>query len=99
LRPFVPASQKNDQRSPPLLEIHPVTGAVVDAQLRNAFAHWLNISRVPKREAFNPRLNARPRPKVAQAIEPLSEHFSFSNFNQLGRVYPKGYNISKRFSP
>lgn len=34
------------------------------------------------REPFNPCLDARPRPKVAETVEPLSEDFRFADFNQ-----------------
>jgi hypothetical protein len=43
---LVSARQKNNQLSPPLLEIHPITGTIIDSQLRDTFANRLNITGV-----------------------------------------------------
>jgi hypothetical protein len=51
---LVSASQQNDQFSPSLLEIHPVTGAVVDSQLRDTCANRFDISGVSSDEPFDP---------------------------------------------
>ena len=83
---LVPTSQQNNQLSPLLLEIHPVTGTVVDSQLRDTFANRLDISGVPSRKPFDPCLDARSRLKVAQGIQPLSEKVSLANFNHEATV-------------
>ncbi|SBT04177.1 hypothetical protein PROAA_1240002 [Candidatus Propionivibrio aalborgensis] len=78
---LVATSQQNDQLSPALLEIHPVTGAVVDSQLRDTFANRFDISGISSSEPFNPCLDARSRLEVAQVVEPLSKEDGFANFN------------------
>lgn len=83
---LVPTGQQNDQLSPSLLEIHPITGAVVDSQLRDTFTNGLDISWVSGSEPFDPCLDARSRLKVAQVVEPLSEEAGFANFNQEATV-------------
>jgi hypothetical protein len=47
---FVSTSQQNNQLLPSLLEIKPVTGTVVDSQLRDTFANRFNISGVSSNE-------------------------------------------------
>jgi hypothetical protein len=78
---LVSTSQQNNQRSPSLLELHPVTGTVVDSQLRDTFANRFDIAGVSSGESFNPCLDARSHLEVAQVIEPLSEEDGFANFN------------------
>jgi hypothetical protein len=73
---------------PPLLEIHPVTGTVVDSQLRNTFANRLDISGVSSGEPFDPCLDARSHLEVAQVVEPLNEENGFANFNHGATVAP-----------
>jgi len=72
LRALVSGCQKNNHLSPSPLEVHPVTGAVMDSQLRNTFAHWLNISGISQRESFDPGLDTRSCLNVSQAVKPLS---------------------------
>lgn len=86
LATLVATGQQDDQLSPPLLEIHPVTGTVVDPQLRDTFANRLDVPGVSGSEPFNPCLDARSRLKVTQGVEPLSEEVSFANFYQEGTV-------------
>ena len=46
---FPPAS-RNNQFLPVLLEIHPVTGTVIDSQLRDTFTNRLHVSRISSSE-------------------------------------------------
>ncbi len=71
---LITASQQDDQLLPPPLEIHPVTGAIVDSQFRHTFPDWLDIARVSGSKALDPGLNARSGLDVAQAVEPLSKY-------------------------
>jgi hypothetical protein len=49
------------------LEVHPVTRAVVDSQLRNTFADGLCIASVSGGQTLDPGLNLRARPNVPRA--------------------------------
>ena len=79
---FVSVSQENYQFLTALLEVHPVTGTVVDSQLRNTCAIRRNIARVSHCEPLDPRLNARVRLEVAQIVEPLIKEDGFVNFDR-----------------
>jgi len=81
LSALVPTGQQNNQLSPTLLEIDPVTWAIVDSQLRDTFANWRCIARVSSSEPFNPCLDARSRMEVAQRVESSSEQVGLANFN------------------
>lgn len=83
---FVTTCQQNNQFSSALPEIHPVTGSVIDPQLRYAFANGFDIAGVAGGEPFDPCLDARPGLKIAQAVEPLHEQLGFADFNQAATV-------------
>jgi len=83
---LVTAGQQNDQLSPSLFEIHPVTGAIVDSQFRDTFTNGFNISGVSSSKSLDPCLDARSRLQVMQAVEPLSEVSGFANFNHTTTV-------------
>lgn len=83
---FVAARQKNDELAPALLEIHPITGAVVDPQFRDAFADWLDVAGVSSGEPFDSCLDSRSRLDVAQAIEPQCEDLGLANFDHVKNV-------------
>ena len=64
-----------------LLEIHPVTGTMVDSQFRDPFTNWLDIARVSRSEPLDPDLNARSRLDIPQVVEPLRKEVSFADLN------------------
>ena len=66
---------------PLLLEIHPITGAIVDSQLRYTFANRFNITWVSSGKSPNPDLDTSSRLNVAQGIYPLCKKVCFSNFD------------------
>ena len=78
---LITTGKKNDQFSPPLLEIHPVTGTVVNPQLRDTFTDWLYITWVSRCQPFNPCSDARSSLDVPQVVEPLNEEVGLANFN------------------
>jgi hypothetical protein len=83
---LVSTSQQNDQFSPSLLKIHPITGTIVDSQFRDTFTNWLNISGVSNSKPLDPCLDARSRLQVRQIVKPLNEVGGFTNFNHKGTV-------------
>jgi hypothetical protein len=93
---LVPASQKNDQFPAALLEIHPVTGAVVNSQLGNTFANRSNISGISGTEPFNPCLHTRPPSKITQSVKPPGEDCSLANLKHRDTVAGR-LHIVKRF--
>jgi hypothetical protein len=78
---LITARQENDDLPPALLEIDPVTGALVDPQLRHTFADGLDIAGVPGGETFDPGLDTRPGLDIAQAVQPLGEGIGFAHFH------------------
>lgn len=76
---LVTTGQQNDQLLPALLEINPVTRAVVDAQFRNPIANRLNVTGVSRRQPFDPRLHTRSCLEVTQVVEPLREKKGFAD--------------------
>jgi hypothetical protein len=79
---FVPSGQENNQFPPTFLEVHPITGAVIDSQFGYALANRFGITRIAGGKTLNPDLNARPCLNVDELIEPPSEEISFPNFDQ-----------------
>jgi len=59
LTAFVAAAKQYYHYRPTPLEINPVAWAVVDLQLRDAFADRLHIARIPGRQPLQPDLNTR----------------------------------------
>jgi hypothetical protein len=78
---LVTTGQEDNQLSPALFVIHPVTGTVIDSQFRNTLANGFDIARMSKGKMLDPCLDTRPRLKIAQAIEPASEDIRFADFN------------------
>jgi hypothetical protein len=62
---FVTTSQQNNQLTSLLFEIHPITGALVDPQLRNAFTHRLYIPRISRCQALDSCEHSRPCLNIA----------------------------------
>jgi hypothetical protein len=85
---FVAAGQQNDQLTSLILEIHPITGAVIDPQLRDAFSDWFDISRIARRKSFDPDQDPRSCTDVSKAVEPLDENICFANLNH-GEIVAK----------
>lgn len=52
------AKQDNDTLSA-LHEIHPTTGAVINPQFRDAFAHRLGIAKITRFNSSEPNVDAR----------------------------------------
>lgn len=53
-----PAEQHNDQLTP-LLNIDPITGAVMNAQFAHAFTDRLRVTPMPLRQTIEPGSNQR----------------------------------------
>jgi hypothetical protein len=65
---LIPASQQDDQLSSVLLEIHPISRAISDSQLRDTFTHWFDIPWVSCRQTFDPDLDSGSGLKVAKVV-------------------------------
>jgi len=81
LSSFISSGQENNQLTPTLLEIHPITGTVIDPQLRDSLANRLNIAWIPNGEALNSDLDTSSRLNVTEFIKPMREEVSSSYFN------------------
>lgn len=79
---------------PSFPEINPVTGAIVDSQLRYTFADRFRIARVSGGKPFDPGLNTRPGPDVAQAVEPPSEDIGLANFDHGATVAMRLHDVN-----
>ncbi len=86
---------------PRLFEIHPVTGTLIDTQLRNTLTDRLNVARVAQAESFDPRLDARPRLQISQAIEPFGEEIGLADLDHLGTVavWLHTVKVRRQFTP
>jgi hypothetical protein len=80
---LVTSRQQNRHFAPVFLEIHPVTGAVIDPQFGDTLANGLDIPRVTCGEALNSDLNPGARTNVAQPIKPLSESLGLTNLKHV----------------
>ena len=81
MRRLVSASQENDQIAVSPLEVNAVARSVIDSQLRNALANWLNVPWITNKEALNSNLDFGAPANVSQAIEPFREFRSLENSN------------------
>jgi hypothetical protein len=81
LSAFVSSGQENNQLTPTLLEIHPITGTVINSKFGDTLADRLNITGISSGKTFNPDLDTRSRLEVTKRIKPMVEKISFSNFN------------------
>lgn len=78
---FVTASQQDYHFLSSLYKIHPITGAVIDPQFRNAFTDWPDIPWISGRQPFYSYKNTCARLYVAQTIKPLGEGLRFTDFD------------------
>jgi len=78
---FLSTSQKDDQFSSVLLEIHPIARAIVNSQLRDTFTNWFDIPRVSGCQPFDPDLDSRSTSGVTQVIEPMRKQVSLADLN------------------
>jgi hypothetical protein len=78
---FVSTSQKDDQFSSVLLEIHPIASAIVNSQLRDTFTNWFDIPWASGRQTFDPDLDSRSASKVTQLIEPMRKQVGLADLN------------------
>ena len=81
LAALVAAGQENDQFTPTQCVIHPVTGPIVDAHLRNTGAQGLDITRNAVRQTVNPGQNTRSRLNVGQAVYPFRESVGLADLD------------------
>jgi hypothetical protein len=86
LASFITTSQQNYHLASMLLVINPITGAVIDPQLRDSLTYGPYISRIPSCQAFNSRKNASSHIDVAQAIKPLNIDIRLADFDHESSV-------------
>ncbi len=78
---LVTACQQNHDFAPVFLEVHPITGAIIDPQFGNAFANRRCIPGITRREAFDPCLNPCSCANVTQAVKPSGESVGLANLD------------------
>src|SRR5665213_799312 len=74
LTAFVTTTKQKNHRLAPLPEINPITAAMMDTQLADAFAYRRGVSRMSIRQAVQPRRDQCPRPFVLERRPPLVKH-------------------------
>lgn len=72
----------------------PISGTVVDPQLRHTFTHRLNVARIAGGEALNPGFDTRSRLDVAQAVKPLDKYVGLTYFNHEPTVAIRLHNVN-----
>src|ERR1700730_12519253 len=92
LRSLIATGQQNDEGDAASSEIDAVAGAVINAHLRHAAAHWPHITRIADLQAVDARLNAPLCPRIAQSPKPTRERFRLANFHHKS-LYPMGYSL------
>lgn len=75
------ASQENDEFTPSLPEINPITGAEIDPQFGDAFSHRFDIAGIASSQTLDSGLNSRTRLQIAQSVEPFGENVGFPNLD------------------
>jgi hypothetical protein len=75
------ARKEDDQRAPPLCEVHAVSRTDVDPQLGHALAYWLDVARIPRRQPFEAHLDSRPAADIAQIVQPTGEALSLAQLD------------------
>jgi len=93
LSALVSASQENDEFTPSLLEIDPVTGAEIDSQLGDTFADGFRVAWIAGGQALNSGLNSGSRLQVARALR-YSAKTSVFRISIINRQGPQGYILS-----
>src|SRR4051795_9482362 len=86
LRAFVPALEQDDKCRPPLDEVDPVARTAVDPHFRNAATGWFHIAEIADFQAIDPRLDAPPRPVIAQCRKPAGEQLGLADFHRTSTV-------------
>lgn len=66
--------------------MHAVTGAVVNAQFRNAFADGFDVAGIAGRLSLDAGLDARAALQVAEAIDPPHEDNGLADFDHVATV-------------
>jgi hypothetical protein len=80
LRALVAAGEQDDERLAPLNEINPISGTVIDPQLRDAMANRPYVARIAKLQAIDAHLDATTCFSVAQAGKPAGEQLGLADF-------------------
>ena len=91
---FFTTRQEDDQLPPTLLEIHPITGAVVNPQFRHAFADRFNVAWIVGGEALDSGLDTRSCLNVAQDVKPLGKYIGLAGFNHGTNVAVRPHNVN-----
>jgi hypothetical protein len=81
LSAFIATGQQNDDLIAASREIHPITGAIVDAHLRYAFANGLNVTRIAGSQTFDPGQNACASTSIAKIVQPSGINIGFLYIN------------------
>jgi len=80
--------QQDDRNFAALDEIDPVSGPVIDSQLRDALANGLGIPSVPKGQAPDADVNAGASDSVSQTSEPFGVSLSLLDLDHAIKCIP-----------
>jgi hypothetical protein len=80
-------------------EIHPIAGAVINAQFADAFSHRLRIANKARRQTLDTHLHARTRSKDAQSVQPMRERFRIVAYRLLHVKKVGCLPLPQRFDP
>ena len=83
---LVATRQHHHEHRAMLLEVHPITGSVVDPQLADAATYRLDVAKVSVGDAVESRRDPCPGANIAQAAEPGIERCGFDQFEHRRSV-------------
>ena len=87
LRALITAGEQYHEYCTPLHEVEPVTRAVVDAQLADAFAHRFHVAEVAGcRKSLNPCVDLCHGLPVFQLVQPAGKSLALDDFEHEASV-------------
>jgi hypothetical protein len=81
--------RKDDQGGSPLQVVDPVSGALVDPQLRHAGPNRLDVTRIGADEMLDPGLNPRSGFQITETLKLSGEPLCLADFNHPPTVASK----------
>ena len=81
LSALIAAAEQNDQETPALHIIDPVSGAIMDTKLADAITNWLYVAGIAERETAHPTSDLRFGSSMSQAREPLGKSPRLADFD------------------
>jgi hypothetical protein len=78
--------KQDDQGASASREVHAIPRSSVDPQFRHTLADWRDVSRIPGGQPFEPSLNPRSAPEVAQIVEPSRKAVCLAQLDHCSTV-------------